>query len=356
MLARKGLVNLRVKRSKEFQAGILANPRMMVSIEDRIKLVYDTFDGTTLSEEMLGTCDFYFKRSYDPVQHHRHPLAARIHPLGLNYSVYTRGDFSWRRCFWSWLVDNSPSHRAAALVTARNSRLLSRLFLNTNGRSTCDLEHLEGRPFLSADPIILFMSRTWNPEKQETQEGKLEREHMNETRANCVRKLRKGFGARFIGGLEPTDYARKHFADCVVDARLTRKKTYLEAAKRASICISTIGLLQSNPWKLGEYAALAKAIVSEPLAHAVPGDFGPNRNYLEFRNPDECVEQATRLATDSQLRYEMMLQNYAYYHAFLRPDMLIWNTLQTLIPMTEAKQNVPDLTQPGFSLRREVHA
>lgn len=154
---------------------------------------------------------------------------------------------------------------------------------------------------------------------------------MNRLRVGCIRRLRESFGKRFIGGLEPTDYARQNFPDCVLEGHLTRKANYLRVVRGADVCISTVGLLQSNPWKLGEYVALAKAIVSQPLAHEVPGDFLSGRNYLEFHTENECVAAVQALLDDPRKRYTMMANNYAYYQAFLRPDMLVWNTLQTAL-------------------------
>jgi hypothetical protein len=186
-------------------------------------------------------------------------------------------------------------------------------------------------PQCAEKPSVLFLSRLWEPARAKNAELKSERERLNQTRADCIRGLRREFGRRFIGGLEATDYARKHFNDCVVDRNLTRKSAYLGLVRDADICISTQGLLQSNPWKLGEYVAMSRAIISEPLAHAVPGDFTAGQNYLEFTTPDQCVAQAAKLAGDPLYRYDMMLRNYAYYHSFLRPDMLVWNTLQTAL-------------------------
>jgi hypothetical protein len=48
-----------------------------------------------------------------------------------------------------------------------------------------------------------------------------------------------------------------------------------------------MGLYESNGWKLGEYVAGSKAIVSEHLHYDAPGNFSPEQNYLEFNSADE---------------------------------------------------------------------
>jgi hypothetical protein len=93
------------------------------------------------------------------------------------------------------------------------------------------------------------------------------------------------------------------------------------------ICVATTGLHGSIGWKLAEYVAFSKAIVTEKLHYSVTGDFGPNRNYLEFASPEDCAAAAVRLVEDRDLREALMLNNAAYYRAYVRPDALVANAL-----------------------------
>jgi hypothetical protein len=95
--------------------------------------------------------------------------------------------------------------------------------------------------------------------------------------------------------------------------------------------VATLGLNNSNGWKLGEYVALSKAIVTEPLRYLVPGNFAKEQNYLEFTAPEELVESAARLFDNKDLRFAMMTNNYTYYQAYLKPDVLILNSLSIVL-------------------------
>jgi hypothetical protein len=95
---------------------------------------------------------------------------------------------------------------------------------------------------------------------------------MNDLRAGCIRALRRRFGRQFLGGFQRSDYACKHYPDCVVDASVsTLRRDYLKCLKSYCIGIATTGLYDSIGWKFAEYAALSKAIVSEPLRFELPG-------------------------------------------------------------------------------------
>jgi hypothetical protein len=68
-------------------------------------------------------------------------------------------------------------------------------------------------------------------------------------------------------------------------------------------------------------------VVSETLHYSVPGGFLSGRNYLAFDDPAQCVEQVARLVADPAATYAMKVANYRYYHAYVRPDRLVLNTL-----------------------------
>ena len=81
----------------------------------------------------------------------------------------------------------------------------------------------------------------------------------------------------------------------------------------------------------------SKAIVTEPLMYRVPGCFAPERNYLEFSTPESRVECVTRLFKDYQLRCQLMINNFRYYHSYVRPDFLVLNTLARAIASLDEK-------------------
>lgn len=92
-----------------------------------------------------------------------------------------------------------------------------------------------------------------------------------------------------------------------------------------------MGLRKSTGWKLAEYVANAKAVVSEKLYYQPTGDFENGKNYLEFNSAAECVNKVAELFNDSEKRYQMKRANYRYYQEYLRPDILVWNTIQTVL-------------------------
>ena len=140
--------------------------------------------------------------------------------------------------------------------------------------------------------------------------------------------LGREFGDDFLGGFSHGDYAVKNYGGVLLRRiEASAKESYVGLLGRHPICVATTGLHGSVGWKMGEYVAFSRAIVSGKLNYRPPGEFKPGRNYLEFDTPERCVEAARRVFADAELRRRMMRSNREYYLAHLRPEALVKRTL-----------------------------
>jgi hypothetical protein len=254
-------------------------------------------------------CDVYLKRSYLAAVIPQH-MRDKVRPLGLNYEVYKDG------------FDRFEFRRRLAIDGVRSAALYVAGKLSGSGQPT--VSQLSAVPPDGSDPRILFMCGTWDTnEPGRSAEKNAERRVMNDMRAACIAALRTAFGPRFTGGFAHSPHAAENYPQFLLpDARMAMKKNYIEILRQHQICITTTGLHRSNGWKLGEYVAHARAIVSEPLVHAVP-DLCANVNYLTFSTPAGCVDAVGRLVDDAELRIRMAKANAIFYQERLRPDKLV---------------------------------
>ncbi len=326
-LAHRKLIRLHPIRMQGYSGKMIGNSVLRVEVERRYQAVYDTADTCHLSDRVdLNEVDFYFKRSYRSEIAASLPQGDKIRPLGLGYLVYSRHDFLYRRAFWS------AHPREIVVQLLRANPALARLLMIKTSVFTSEIGRFEGAPKVNSEPLILFITRLWRPERADTVEKAEERERINSMRVDCIRLLRKEFGAHFIGGLIPNEYSQKHYPDALLeDARVVHKHRYLNLMHQADICVTTTGLEGSNSWKLAEYVAASKAIVAERLNYFVPGGFEAGKNYLEFTTAEECAAKVVELYTRPEERWAMAARNLNYYYHYLRPDALIWNSLMTVL-------------------------
>jgi hypothetical protein len=290
-------------------------------VEGKLRLHFDTHDAQEIAVGELESCDFYFKRSYLQAVVDSLPASERgkVLPLGLNYRVLPD-------------VADVPAIGRSLSLSGLSRATLSAIKQALDTRNRFGFEprqrQMESVPEPQAPPQVLFLVAAYDPhdDPTRTQEKIDERFCLNETRAHCIRLLRSALGPRFTGGFGRSAFTQQHYADLIWPGSAAQEN-YLRILRAFPICIASTGLHGSTGWKLAEYVAFAKAVISEPLVYATPGDFRSGRNYLEFHSPEECVRGAVRLMEDADLRAQIMQNNAAYYRDYLRPDVLVRNAL-----------------------------
>jgi hypothetical protein len=300
------------------------NAHLDVELNGSIKIHYDTHDSWEINKNFLRESDYYFKRSFSKKSTlNTGENAKKLRPLGLNYLVYAS-------TFDKYLIRRS-------LLLGKGIRRLAGFKSNkTVGRFSFlpNVDNMWSIPGYDMEPAVLFMALAWDPlSHSDNSIGKIqEREGINEMRANCIKLLRKEFGRKFYGGFIHTDFAKKRYPECLMpDNSLSSRKNYIKLLKSYPICVATTGLHGSIGWKLAEYVAFAKAIVSERLNYIVPGDFARDNNFLEFSTPEGCVNNVARLFSHRELRVSLMRNNERYFHYLLRPDSLVLNTIRLVL-------------------------
>lgn len=319
MLQDAGLIRVSYKAGQEIHAH---EALVRMKVNNKL-LVFDLSDNPKLySDTWLQRSDFYFKRM---LTEGLRQTDSRLHPYGLNYPVYYQHD---RMVYRAWLTKNRRHWLHSFL---RSNRFVSRLLGINLSYANNLVHHFEAEPHLYRDPRIIFYARLWNPDSVRQEWKRQERFAINQSRIDLVLCLRKEFGDRFIGGIQRDNLSvRLAPVALVKNDNEVFKGTYLKNLREASIGIATPGLEGSVGFKLAEYVAMSKAIVTTPLACILPGSFKANQHYLTYQTPEQCIEQCSKLIDDRELHEMMLESNYRYYHEFLSPDRLCWNALEKI--------------------------
>ncbi len=278
------------------------------------RIFYDLWDGYQNPEgirEGLAHCDFCFKRSFSPEKNRElfPEFREKLFPLGFNYHV-THPDNPANEPWWK--------HVGKQL----QGRAPDRYFRPEVFEGTAERRDGPAR--------ILFLTRLWEEEPQLSQEDNAERRAINESRIHIIRTLRERYGDRFFGGLNDLPLARSLAPELIVPKQYTERMHYLNLLHSCDICIGTMGLYESIGWKTGEYVAAAKAIVNETFRYQVPGNFLPGQNYLPFETAQECIDAVDCLVSDPDLLFSMKQANENYYRCYLKPEVLVRNTLEVV--------------------------
>ena len=147
-------------------------------------------------------------------------------------------------------------------------------------------KRLLNRPFytdLTPEPgsldYVFFCSTLWYND-----EYNLNDRNVNARRANFIRACKSIEGIRFEGGFvpQPGRSSMDLFSDCISPSRYPYQ-TWLQKTQQSALVFNTPAFWDCHGWKLGEYLALGKAIISTPLSNDLPAQLthGVNIHFVD---------------------------------------------------------------------------
>jgi hypothetical protein len=145
-----------------------------------------------------------------------------------------------------------------------------------------------------------------------------------EEASNLYPKFDGGFF--YINGAEKqypkyTEYLKK-YQGLLIDKRISMTE-YLTKIKKSAVVFNTPSVLGCHGWKLGEYLAMGKAIISTPLTNVMPGDFKKDINYIEVKSRQDIHDAIIYFRDNPHKRMEMEKKNKQYYDDYLSPVSVV---------------------------------
>ena len=182
----------------------------------------------------------------------------------------------------------------------------------------------EYAPDAPVTDTILYQTRVW--EHAEAPGDVI----VNEERVSLLRELRRTFKHRFAGGLVPTPYAKEHYPDLIA-SQTTRQPQYIQWAKRSAIGIYSRGLFGSHAFKMAEFLASSKCVVSDPIYNLLPA---PLQHIPTFRDNAECLTLCDTLLSQPKMLSEHRHLSWQYYQDYVQPKAIIARLLKHLAEPT----------------------
>ena len=297
LLAKRGELTLRVLDAR--QGSPIAREALLETEIDGRTVVFDLMDGYFYNDPaavqaLFSRADVVFKRSFSAEKNRQFPgdISAKLRPLGLNYYVTCPGS----------PLDAERSAKSRLKQWALSTR--------------CYPQDFEARLTRVRKKPRILLQAEWR--------------QVNADRIELLHRLQSAFPAQFTGGVSDNACARQLCPELIVPDKLTGKRAYLHRMQHTEICVASTGLHGSTGWKLAEYVAAGRAIVTEPLRYTLPGGFEEGKNYKTYTSPAECEEQLRQLLADPAAILAMAQHNAAYYQAWLRPEQQVRQALRQL--------------------------
>ena len=276
----------------------LTSPRdgLAVVLSSGRRLFIAADDHPTVNPAALGWCDVYGQVNLDPAQRKqpgghklvalgpgfgtRQPSAVRAIASVLGASVHGGRHFA------------GPLPRARAVAKHQRDRLALTAY----------------RPQPSSDDTLFFLASYWHRHPQ-----------ANEARLSLWSAFQSKSGLKLEGGfVRSEDSIPAHLrASATYDL-----KRYVQRTQNSVAALNTPAVHGCLGWKLGEFFALGKAIVSLPLTREMPGEVHSGEQMLVVETSPEAVETVHRLAGNRPLRHQLERNARQYFDTWLSPTAI----------------------------------
>lgn len=289
---------------------------MAFLMDDGSKIFIDSNDHKDIDESIYEWCDLYAKINVKKEDLERGKMLA-IGPnfsikLGNPVSVIALGVMNYLRSLSHWCECPKPSLRV--FMKGYLYMLVRRL----RYEEYCQIGQEE-------DGYIFALSTLWYDANTFSTTNR-----WRGAFAKACKKMMPKFEGGFIYLNYPSviqkfpQYSEylTEFKDLLTNQRIGMKD-YIEKTRSSSFVFNTPSVSGCHGWKLCEYLAMGKAIISTPLLNAMPGDFQAGVHYLEAKDEMEISEAVKTLKDNLELRKRLQGNARNYFELYLAPASVV---------------------------------
>ncbi len=285
------------------------------SDQRELRVVVDAYDGaviTNYNSAGLEWCDVYGKVNLAL------PLVPKDHahkclPIGPSFPIQVWSPIkSWWVALRNYRVSVDYNFMRRGINSSREH------FANYRRQYKYRLPVRYFVPGLPRDNYIFSLSTLW---KEEQTRG------TNEYMASFIKSCKSLTDVTFEGGFAPSQSRsirdQGRFASYIAPRRLPFPE-YLEKIKSSALVFNTPAVWSCHGWKLAEFLALGKAIISTPLARELPAPLVHAHHIHYVDGSLDSIRAAIHLLLhDHDYRNHLERNAYDYYSRFLSPKRVI---------------------------------
>ncbi|WP_149229143.1 glycosyltransferase family 4 protein [Flavobacterium nitrogenifigens] len=150
----------------------------------------------------------------------------------------------------------------------------------------------------------------------------------NENRALFIETCKKKSNLIFEGGFAARTNGDNLGFDKLVYSKKIPLNIYIEKIKNSAFVFNTPAVLSCHGWKLGEFLALGKAIITTHHYNELPADLENEKHVLYIRNEDELQKSIKKLMHDPTFKHSLELESRDYFEKYLAPQKVILRLLE----------------------------
>jgi glycosyltransferase involved in cell wall biosynthesis len=261
------------------------------------KLIFDFGDGFKINEQAMAWCDVYGKININDslIDAKNYPKLVSIGP-GFGLRIFSKT----ATYFWAGI-----NYLQAFKRIPDTKRFFSDYFAQYKRQS---MDYY--KPVASKSNYIFFAGALWKKENE-----------TNRLRANYIRACKRVEAIQFEGGFAPRSKDDiTGYEDITLTAQVPMSD-YLTNIKESAVVFNTPVIHDCHGWKLGEFMALGKAMVTTKIINRLPAplEYGKAVHFIEG-GEDDIYEAVKLLTSDHAYRQRMEKEIHQYFLEHVTPE------------------------------------
>jgi len=268
------------------------------------KVIIDSRDSNQINKAQLEWCDVYGKVNYN-TDNLSSEDQKKIVAIGPSFGIKI------------WNLTKTFFYLVSNFVRFRKSIANKREFAANYWRQYKRLKLEEYNPIHSSVNEVFFISSIWKHEKE-----------TNRNRSLFIEACKSNTDLYFEGGFAPRKNGDNLGLDSLLYSKIVSLKVYMKKIKNSSVVFNTPAVLSCHGWKLGEFLALGKAIITTSHHNILPADLEANKHVIYVENEDEIKKSINRLIADIDFKTKLEFESRNYFNQYLSPTKVITRLIE----------------------------
>jgi hypothetical protein len=288
----------------EFNDGFAVTIRGGDSAQPKYRRLYfSTNDFARYDRVALQWCDRYGMVNHDPSAAAGVGGSEKVVPIGASFGIRYWGGLGRTSRDIVRILRSAGEPPKAAFARLRGTRKLI----------TDRLPEHRYVPGRSRADYAFFVAWPWKKHPE-----------VNPPRARFMRACRAVHGLTFEGGFAPRRRKDVPDLDDVTADRIYPFRQWIRRTQESAVVFNCPAVHGCLGWKLGEFLALGKAIVSLPLSREMPSPLVHGEHIYYVEDDQEAMREAVaHIVGDDGVRTRLELGARRYYLEYLSPERVV---------------------------------
>lgn len=290
-------IEFNISKFPQFNQGCFA---FIIENDQQVhRVIIDSIDGTRINENELEWCDIYGKVNYNTEYLPIHNQS-KIIAIGPSFGIK----------FWN--LFQTLYYAFFNFIRFRKIISNKREFVANYWRQYKRFRLKKYMPVQSSINDVFFINSIW---KQE--------DTTNNNRALFIKACKNNTQVNFEGGFAARSNGDNLGFDDLVYSEKIPFETYLKRIKKSAFVFNTPAVLSCHGWKLAEFLALGKAIISTSHYNKLPTDLLNDRHVVYANTNDEINNSINKLISDVDFKRKLEIESRKYFDDYLAPAKVI---------------------------------